>query len=435
MKLTKSLAAIAVTSVIASNAWATNGYAPHGIGQKSKGMGGVGIALVQDTVGGGANPAGMVGLGNRVDVGLEWFRPIRDASVSGNMQPPPPTGLGTMGNGDFDGSDRKNFIIPEFGYNHMLNDRMALGLSVFGTGGMNTDYKNGIPLFNGGASRTGIDLMQLFVVPSLSWKINDRHSIGVGLNLAAQFFSARGLQGFDNPFMTSSPGNVADNGHDSSYGAGIRVGWIGQITDMVTLGATYQSRTYMSEYDDYKGLFAEQGDFDIPQNYGLGIAVQATPKLLLAFDIMRIDYSDINSIGNAGPATSMGPPIMTGGAFLGDDDGWGFGWDDQTSYKLGISYELNPNWTLRGGWSHADSPISSSETFFNVLAPGVIEDHLTLGATWTMKNGQELTFTYMHAFENTVKGSGSIPAWMGGGEADITMYQDSFGVSWGMAFK
>ena len=338
-----------------------------------------------------------------------------------------------MGNGDFDGSDRKNFIIPEFGYNHMLNDRMALGLSVFGTGGMNTDYKNGIPLFNGGASRTGIDLMQLFVVPSLSWKINDRHSIGVGLNLAAQFFSARGLQGFDNPFMTSSPGNVADNGHDSSYGAGIRVGWIGQITDMVTLGATYQSRTYMSEYDDYKGLFAEQGDFDIPQNYGLGIAVQATPKLLLAFDIMRIDYSDINSIGNAGPATSMGPPIMTGGAFLGDDDGWGFGWDDQTSYKLGISYELNPNWTLRGGWSHADNPIPSSETFFNTLAPGVIEDHLTLGATWTMQNGQEITFTYMHAFENEVKGSGSIPPNFGGGEANIKMYQDSFGVSWAMA--
>ncbi len=424
MKLIKSMTAVAVTSLVATSAWATNGYAPHGIGQKSKGMGGVGIALVQDTVGAGMNPAGMVLLGNRVDAGLEWFRPSRKTEI---MAPNPFAG-------SYSANDRQNFFVPEFGYNYMLNDRMSLGVSVFGNGGMNTDYANGIPLFTGVMSgkRTSIDLMQLFVVPTFAWKINDQHSIGIGLNLAAQQFTAVGLQNFDNPAFTSSPGKVTNNDPDWSYGAGLRIGWVGQITDRVTLGATYQTRTYMSEFDDYKGLFAEQGDFDIPENFGAGIAFKATPKLTLAFDIMRINYSSVNSIGNKGPSGSMGPPAMTGTPLLGESGGWGFGWDDQTVYKLGAAYEYNADWTFRAGWNHGSSPISGSETLFNVLAPGVVEDHLTLGATWTLDNGQEVTFSYMHAFENTVKGNNSIPAWMGGGEADISMYQDSFGVAWGM---
>ena len=46
---------------------------------------------------------------------------------------------------------------------------------------------------------------------------------------------------------------------------------------MVTLGATYQTKTKMGKFSQYSGLFAEQGSFDIPSNYGVGAAVKATP--------------------------------------------------------------------------------------------------------------------------------------------------------------
>jgi len=39
---------------------------------------------------------------------------------------------------------------------------------------------------------------------------------------------------------------------------------------------------------------------------------------------------------------------------------------------------------VRAGYSHGKQPIPTNETQFNVLAPGVIEDHVTLGATWTL---------------------------------------------------
>jgi long-chain fatty acid transport protein len=40
----------------------------------------------------------------------------------------------------------------------------------------------------------------------------------------------------------------------------------------------------------------------------------------------------------------------------------------------------------------------------------------------------------MHAMENKVNGSGSIPAALGGGEANLRMSEDSLGIGWGMRF-
>lgn len=404
MHSTKRLLTAAISTLFATGALATNGYAPHGIGQKAKGMGGAGIAFTQDSLAGGINPAGMVHVGNRMDIGIELFRPVREA---------------TLGATTFDGNDTDLFLIPEFGYNRMLDANRAVGVSVFGNGGMNTDY-NVNPGF--GAGPAGVNLMQLFVVPTYAIKLNEQHSVGIGLNLAAQAFKAKGLSGFG-PVSASST-KLTDNGHDTSFGAGLRVGWTGQMSDTVTLGATYQTRTYMSEFDDYAGLFAEQGDFDIPSNFGIGIAVKASPKLTVAADIMHINYSEVNAIANPNNSVAVG-----GTGILGNGNGPGFGWDDQTIFKLGFSYDYRSDLTLRAGINYAESPIPASQTFFNILAPATVETHLTLGATWEMDDGHELTFSYMHALENDINGSGP-PA----GSANLSMYQDSIGIaySWDM---
>jgi long-chain fatty acid transport protein len=69
-----------------------------------------------------------------------------------------------------------------------------------------------------------------------------------------------------------------------------------------------------------------------------------------------------------------------------------------------------------------------------MLAPGVVQDHLTLGATWVLPNKSELSFAYMHAFEKKVNGSNSIPGGpngFGGGDANLKMHEDSLGIAYG----
>jgi long-chain fatty acid transport protein len=411
MKLRALVGALALAGVMAP-AFATNGYFSHGYGIKSKGMAGVGIAYGQDALAAATNPANMVLVGNRWDVGVDYFRPQRESTISG---------LGPGVDGTYDGNDTENFFIPEFGYNQMISNNMSLGVSVYGNGGMNTDYGNlnsrtGGMIF--GTGNLGVDLMQLFIAPTWAMKVNDRNAIGVSLKLAYQRFKAYGIQNFDNAMMSSAPGNVTNNGYDNSWGYGIGLGWTGQLTPTFSLGVTYQSRTWMQKFDKYKGLFAEKGDFDIPENYGIGFAWQAMPQITIAADVQRINYGDVKSIANRG--SNM--------ALLGTDNGPGFGWENVTAYKLGVSYDLNKEWTLRAGYSWNDVPYAGTETFFNTLAPAVIKEHATLGATWRMPNGGELSFAYMHAFKNTVNGTGGSTGF------NNTMYEDSFGVAYGMKF-
>ena len=455
------LSPVAALLATALPALATNGYFSHGYGLKAKGMGGASTAMTVDTFGGANNPASMVWTGGRLDVGVDVFMPKRSASRQGS------TGFG----GAYDGNSESGsnaFLVPEFGYNMLVNPNLSFGVTVYGNGGMNTDYEPGLkggaaaqsfaPSCQGapsnilfGCGKLGVDLMQLIVAPTASYKLSAGHSIGISLLLAYQRFKVDGLQAFSDSLdlnrdgtpdgtFTSSQGNVTNRGYAGSTGVGLRIGWLGRLSDTVSVGAAYSPRMNMSAFDKYKGLFAGGGKFDIPANYSLGVAVKATPTTTIAFDIQRINYAAVQSIGN-GVSNSL--LSMTAGAFpaapnrLGDSNGSGFGWRNQTAYKIGVEHEYSSALVLRAGYNYGRSPVrgdSLNDVSFNILAPGVVERHLTVGSTWALAGKSELTLSYMHAFSKSVTGP-SVTSLLGvGGTETLKMKQDAIGIAYGMKF-
>lgn len=429
MKLKALVGVLAVAGLAMPGiASATNGYFSHGYGMTAKGMGGAATAMAKDAMGGANNPASMAFVGDRLDVGIDWFSPKREASRSGSFGP------------DFsETSSSDSFLVPEFGYNMMLGDKMSLGVTVYGNGGMNTDYKNGAsvaanmcglgaPASNPlcGSGKLGVNLEQLIVAPTFAYKVNASNSIGVSPLFVYQRFSADGLQAFGG--LSSDPANLTNRGHDSSTGWGVRLGWQGRVADSVTLGATYSPKIDMSKFKRYAGLFAEQGDFDIPMNWSLGVAFKATPALTVALDYAHIDYAGVKSIHNTELNSTMP------GAMLGNDNGLGFGWSNVDVVKLGVEYKYNDALTLRAGINHGDNPIQSGEQTFNIIAPGVVTDHYTLGATYAVSKNSEVTVAYMHAQEKSVSGTPNIYYFPVAGTETIKMYQNSLGVAYGMKF-
>jgi long-chain fatty acid transport protein len=416
----KKLTALIALATVAGAAHATDGYFSHGYGMKAKGMGGAATAMADDTFGGANNPASMAFVGDRLDVGIDLFSPRRSASRDGS--------------GGLDGSvdsDSKYFLIPEFGYNKMLNQNLSLGVSVYGNGGMNTNYRASFPgnmNLLGGDGKLGVNLMQLVIAPTAAYKITPDHAIGISPLIGYQIFKAYGLQAFSG--FSSSPANLTNNGNDHSFGYGVRVGYQGKILPTLTLGAAYASKMNFNEFDKYQGLFAEQGGFDIPENYNLGVAWQASPQILVALDYQRINFSKVASVGN--PVSNVfGCSPASLANCLGGDAGPGFGWDDANVWKLGAEYKYNNQWTFRAGYNHTDNPISGGdlgEVTLNILAPAVIKDHGTLGFTYTLASGGELTVAYMHAFKNDVSAADPIF----GGTDNIKMYQNSIGIAYGM---
>lgn len=431
MKLKALVGVLAVAGLAMPGiASATNGYFSHGYGMTAKGMGGAATAMAKDAMGGANNPASMAFVGDRLDVGIDWFSPKRAASR---------TGSGVDFTAD---SSSNDFLIPEFGYNMMLGEKMSLGITVYGNGGMNTDYQAGKTACgpggnffcdNGLGGKVGVNLEQLIVAPTFAYKINASNSIGVSPLFVYQRFSADGLQGFG--VLSSDAANLTNTGHDSSTGWGVRLGWQGKVTDSVTLGATYSPKIDMNKFKRYAGLFAEQGDFDIPMNWNLGVAFKATPALTVALDYQHIDYSGVKAIANSGltGAATFDAAFPGNPAQLGGSNGLGFGWSSVDVVKLGVEYKYNDALTLRAGINHGDNPIKSGEQTFNILAPGVVTDHYTLGATYGVTKDSEITVAYMHAQEKSVSGatSGYFPV---GGTETIKMYQNSLGVAYGMKF-
>ncbi len=405
---------------------ATNGYFTHGVSTLEKGLAGAGVAYSQDTLAAANNPAGMVWQGARYDVGAALFAPMREYSSEGGPSAPVGTPCGaacpfSIGDGDQSiDSDNEAFLIPQFGYNWVLDSDSTIGISVYGNGGMNTEYDGGVALLGPagttvelpgtfGDGTAGVDLAQLFISTTYARKISAVTSWGISGIVAYQRFEGKGLANFGG--FSTDPSNLSNNDHDTSTGIGIRLGFQTELAPGIRFGAAYQPEIDMSEFDDYAGLFAEEGDFDIPSNLTLGFAFDIKGHGTLVVDLQQINYEDVpavsNPIANLIPANGMcapGPGGGTGDGCLGGDDGAGFGWEDMQVLKLGYQWQ-DGDMTWRVGYSTGDQPIPSDEVVFNILAPGVIEEHITFGFTRQLDADSALNFAAMYAPSNSVDGS------------------------------
>jgi long-chain fatty acid transport protein len=444
----------AVALALAGSAWATNGFFLPGYGYRSQGMGGVGIAYGRDSLSPAANPANVVNAGMRADMGFGVFNPERHAAVGNGTGLPGGQPAGVASPFGFSGnveSDLKYFIVPEMGMTMPLTQDLSVGFAVVANGGMNTTYATNFFSafgFPPKYEKLGVDMMQLLVPVSVGYRLNENHIVGASLTMAATRFRAYGLEQFANFSGLSSDGaHLTNQGFDYSYGAGIHLGWLGEfMDDKITLGANYASRTYMTKFDKYRGLFAEQGGFDIPENYGIGIAIKPVRNLIVAADVVRINYNDIASIGDRGPFTAATPYGPTTGvaaipAFvppnstanpilsqqLGADDGMGFGWNNQTVYKIGVQYGVSTRLQVRAGYNYGKSPIPNDQVTFNTLAPATVERHTSVGFTYKANDNLEVTGTYMYVASNAQTNQYQNIV----GAVQIDMHQNVFGLSLG----
>jgi long-chain fatty acid transport protein len=424
-RVTRVGVGLIAVSCLCQPALATNGYSPTGFGTTNKGLAGAGVALPQDAMAAATNPAGMGLLAERTDVGLAFFSPS-DRGYTANDDG------GAITPGDYT-SENDLFFIPHIGWNKPLSDHSSIGISIGGNGGMNTEYDNavfenfnfsGLPEFEA-SSPTGVDFAQLFLGVTYAHEVSDGQWLGVMPILAYQRFKATGLEPFKQ--FSTSPDNVTNNDYDSSYGYGVRIGWLGKLSDSLSFGASYQSRLYMTEFDDYKGLFAEQGDFDTPSTWTVGLAYNVVPDVTLLLDYQRINYGEINSLSNENDLNIFANPNY----MLGQDEGLGFGWEDMDIVKLGVQWVYDPKWTFRAGYSHGSKVFDGTQGLFNILAPATIRDHVSLGTTYAYSDNNQVNMSFTHALEEEVDGTSPFT---GDQTGSVQMEQWELELSWSYLF-
>ena len=482
--------ALAVTGIIPASVLATNGFFSHGWGTRSKAMAGVAAALPQDTLVSATNPAGMAFLGNRLDLGLAFFSPSPrgyEANSDFAMQPVQtangnimmPSGA-FITPGEYE-SQLDWFAIPSVGYNREIDSRSAIGISLFGNGGMNTkyttrapfenfavypnqrvgpypdgtvgpyfDFSSGQPVpvtadvpgtMNGNpngvftaTTPTGINLEQLFIEVPYTYKLDGgRQSVGIAPVFAMQRFEATGLEPFRQ--LSARPDKVTNNGESWSYGVGLHLGWYGEINERLALGASYRTTVWMSKFDEYAGLFADGGSFDIPAMFNLGAAFRIRPNLTLAVDYQHIFYDETHSIANSNDAdlTACQGMGQKPSYCLGASSGVGFGWESMDVVKLGLSYEPVEQLSLMAGVSYnTDFLKTDRQGLFYILSPANIRWHLTLGAAYRVTKADELALSFAYMPKETFDGTS--PSLTQTQTGSLFMEQVEIGLGWSHRF-
>lgn len=401
-------------SAIPLAATASNGLFTHGDGIKAQGFGGVTVVAGEDTGAMASNPANLFQLGDRYDVGLDLLVADPAAEIEGNAAGPDER---------FPADGKHNYFVPQGGYARRLSPRLAAGFSM-ASAGLGPDYRRNPYARFGGDPSARIALAQSTIVNALAYEVVPGQVLGASLNLAYQMFELEGLSALSS--ASASPQHFSDQGTDGGFGLGFTLGWSGRLKPWLTAGAAYRSKTWTERMKRYEGLIPDRGRLETPAMYSAGIALTPAPRWTLGIEAQRVEYASEIAFGN-----DLGE--LEQGHLFGSEDGPSFGWRDQNIYKLGIAYQASPSIRLRAGYCRATQLIPPSSTFLSILGPATTKNHYSLGAS-LMRGGWELSAYSALGERRRIQGQDSIPASLGGGEANLDFKMMGFGLALGRRF-
>jgi len=366
MQLNKLAATLAAVGLAApSLAMATNGMIMEGYGPIAAGMGGAAMAYDNGTAAMANNPAtlGLMADGRRVDVMVGFIGP--DVAAPGTMET----------------SSADAFYGPAFGYVKKQGN-LVYGAGIYGQGGMGTEYANG------DMAQVGVGR----VIFPLAYSVNERFNIGGSVDVV--------WAGMD--LVAAMPGiNFKDDsdytGAAKGYSLAAKLGFTFKLNDALTAGGVYQSAANLP---NLKGDGYKVEGFDMPATLGLGLAWQASDRLMVAADIKDVMWgSSMNTVSIYNNGTLAA-------AFQQD-------WDDQIVLALGLAYTFSDAFTGRIGYNHGKNPIPDQNV--NYLWPAIMEDHYTVGFGYAFSKQSEVNFGLSYVPEVSVTGTGPTPPYGNGG--------------------
>jgi hypothetical protein len=202
---------------------------------------------------------------------------------------------------------------------------------------------------------------------------------GVSVVLAHQRFAAPTLDGYS--FAASMPQVGAQALAETSHGAGVEVDVTDRLASHLNWYAGARSRISMDAFQNYRGIYGNPGDMDIPASMRLGFEWAPVADTRLRLGVDRIMYSEIQ------PFVSAALPRRLL-AVLGDGTSPVFSWRDLDIYSVTLLHDLNANSRLSLRYSTRQQPLPTSELLSRLLMEQAADYALGLGYSRDAGPGQ-----------------------------------------------
>ncbi len=317
-------------------------------------------------------------------------------------------------------------FVPNLYYVKPVNEKLHFGLGINAPFGSKTDYNSD---WYGRYQSTLTDLLSLNVNPSLSWKANDKLSLGAGVS--AQYVKLTSLSSaidsvgvcrsaaLANAAVTNSTAlldycnsiypDAAQPETDSfteltgdSIAFGFNLGLLYEPTEKTRLGLSYRSKIKHDvdgkiKFDLDSGLApiaAGTSRFDnrdvkatveLPDSLSFSVAHKVNDKLELLGDITWTGWSSFDEL----KVTEVDG--VTEVTTTPEE------WEDVYRLSVGANYKYNDKLTLRTGVAYDEEPIPSAE-LRTPRIPGNDRTWVSFGAGYKWSKHLDLDFGYSHLF-------------------------------------
>jgi len=311
------------------------------------------------------NPAGMALLPGRQIVGSVHairFSAKFDDGVAGNN----------------DGGDAGDLsFVPNLYYAMPVARDVWFGLGINVPFGLKTEYDPG---WVGRVQGIKSEMRTVNINPSLGLRLNERLSVGVGLN--AMYIEAE-LTGF-----AGVPGVLTVAGDD--WGYGYNLGLLYEWNKNVRIGLSYRSKVKQKLEGNAKFsvLSAQDGPITasttLPDTATLSLYARVSPQWALLADISWTGWSEFQELRilrDTGATLTVTPE----------------NWKDTLRYSVGAHYQLDDRIKLRMGLGYDETPVPNSQ-YRTVRIPDNDRTWLAFGAGYPLNKDDVIDVAYSHLF-------------------------------------
>ncbi len=286
-------------------------------------------------------------------------------------------------------------------YVHPINEKFSAGIGMVGYFGLSADYGD---KWVGRYYLTDITMQGLSFMPSVSYRINERFSLGAGLN--AMYAVLEQTAAVNNLDLLSLPDGEMSI-EDATWGFGANLGILYEMNSDTRFGLTYLSAVDLEFSDDPK--FKKLGplldavlgaaklsldlDMTVPQSLMFSGFHQLNPKLAIMGNLGWQDWSEFGKVGVGVTSTIVDPQELT--ADRNYKDTW--------HVAVGGQYQINEKWMGTAGLAFDSSMMDDKDRTLDLPA----------GETWRLGLGGQ----YEYSKALTLNGGYTL-AWMGDLDVD-----------------
>lgn len=414
------LAVAVIFFMSTGSACAGNGTRMLGFSSRDSGMAGATTASAEDTSCLIRNPASLVRIGNRVDVEYENIIPHHvSMQTEGATVAPYPVSVSNVGKVQKSTADYLPGGNTAISYRIPGTDKypISVGCGAFTMAGVATSYPSSrlneaLSAMGTGVYDRMVDLRSLRIAPGIAVAFNDNLSFGATSNISVQ--ALKGDLGYGDAGGTFREPAGAGK-WDFVAGGGFTLGLLYKFNDMLSLGTSFESPTWMGHHYKYKNILPY---IDEPPVVNAGVSIKPFKHLECTFDTRYINWTNVKL------------------ARLAPTEG-GFGWRDQWVFATGLEYSaFCDKLKLRAGYNYGASPVRPSVVFANALLPIIVEHHFTTGFSYYITKDLSLDLVWEHHFLNSMtdNGCGDFYSRTGVG-TKITASGEVIGVGFGYKFN